>query len=933
MKKTTLILLLLQIVILPRLFAGEEPRKVLDQSDYADWKTLGSHRLSKDGGWLSYEINPQHRGDGWLYLKDVGGGDIDSVARGTNAHFSPNSNFLVFTVKPQADVVRQARVDNEPQPEDSLFIWTFSDMSMEKIERVRSFRTAREESDWIVYHKEEELPEDEEEAEEQENEDENERESDGTELVVYNPVTNEEYSFENVDRYTFSPNGRIVVMTQVEKDSREHVTVRVFNTVDKTDRVIFDDQTGDSGRLTTDDEGEQVAFIFSPDEDDPKVYDLYYWEPGKDEAGIVVDHSSRGMPSGWSVNENGFIEFSGNAERLYFGTAPIPEKEPEDTLLSDEKYRLDVWHYEDPHIQPQQLVQRDNEMRRTYRAVYHIGEERMVQLACEDMPDLNTIQDGDGDIALGSSHLPYRKKTTWSAKNYRDYYLVDVNTGEREQILERDLFHTSLSPDGSYLLNYEYTDSSWYAISVEDGTKKNLTGDIPHEFYNVLNDRPQEPSPYGIAGWVEDESYVLIYDHHDIWKVDPRGGEEPENLTGGYARANNMRFRYIDLEDNDYIGSRETIMLDAFNNDNKQSGFYEIETHRPGTPSQIVMDDVRYYRPSKAEDADILLWRKSTFRMYPDLWLSDMSFGNARKVSNTNPQQDEYRWGDVELVEWVSFTEDTLQGLFYTPDDFDPNDEYPMIVYFYERSSNGLHSHHTPSPSRSTINRSHYLSNGYVIFVPDINPYIEGYPGHTAYNSIVSGTKAMLNRYDFIDRENIGLQGQSWGGYQIAHLITETNMFTAAMAGTPVSNMFSAYGGIRWASGRSRQFQYEETQSRIGGTMWEYPMRYMENSPIFFADKVETPLLMMHNDADGAVPWYQGIEFYMALRRLGSPVWLLNYNDEAHNLRRWPNRMDLDKRMMQFFDHYLKGKPAPVWLEEGIPAVEKGRIDGYEPVE
>jgi dipeptidyl aminopeptidase/acylaminoacyl peptidase len=191
----------------------------------------------------------------------------------------------------------------------------------------------------------------------------------------------------------------------------------------------------------------------------------------------------------------------------------------------------------------------------------------------------------------------------------------------------------------------------------------------------------------------------------------------------------------------------------------------------------------------------------------------------------------------------------------------------------------------------------------------------------------------MVERYPFINRERMALQGQSWGGYQIAYLITRTNMFRAAMAGAPVSNMISAYGGIRWESGRSRQFQYELTQSRIGGTLWEKPLRYIENSPVFYADKIETPLLMMHNDNDGAVPWYQGIEMFMAMRRLEKPVWMLVYNDEGHNLSKWPNRMDLSIRMYQFFDHYLKDKPAPAWLEKGIPAVDKGRVDGYELME
>jgi dipeptidyl aminopeptidase/acylaminoacyl peptidase len=269
-----------------------------------------------------------------------------------------------------------------------------------------------------------------------------------------------------------------------------------------------------------------------------------------------------------------------------------------------------------------------------------------------------------------------------------------------------------------------------------------------------------------------------------------------------------------------------------------------------------------------------------------------------------------------------------LDGLLYTPENLDKSKKYPLLVYFYERSSDRIHSFRHPSPSRSIINPSYCVSNGYVVFVPDI-PYLEGYPGQSAYRAVVSGTLAMTGQFPFIDKENMGIQGQSWGGYQVAYLVTQTNLYKAAMAGAPVSNMTSAYGGIRWGSGMSRMFQYEKTQSRIGGTLWEKPFHYIENSPVFYADKIETPLLIMHNDNDGAVPWYQGIELFVAMRRLGKPAWMLTYNNEEHNLTKWPNRMDLDIRMYQFFDHYLKGAPEPKWMKDGIPAIEKGKNLGY----
>jgi dipeptidyl aminopeptidase/acylaminoacyl peptidase len=300
-------------------------------------------------------------------------------------------------------------------------------------------------------------------------------------------------------------------------------------------------------------------------------------------------------------------------------------------------------------------------------------------------------------------------------------------------------------------------------------------------------------------------------------------------------------------------------------------------------------------------------------------------------ISDANPQQKNYNWGTSELVNWTSLNGKELRGMLIKPEDFNPDKKYPMLVNFYEKSSNGLFRHRAPSAGRSTINYSFYTSRGYVIFNPDVY-YKIGYPGESAYNCVIPGVNSLIEK-GFIDKENIGVQGHSWGGYQIAYLVTRTDIFKAAESGAPVANMISAYGGIRWWTGLSRQFQYEHTQSRIGGTPWEYPMRYIQNSPIFYIDKINTPLLIMHNDADGHVPWYQGIEFFVSLRRLGKPSWFLNYNGEPHWPLKLQNRKDFNIRMAQFFDYYLKAAPKPIWMERGIPAIEKGINEGLELIE
>jgi dipeptidyl aminopeptidase/acylaminoacyl peptidase len=229
---------------------------------------------------------------------------------------------------------------------------------------------------------------------------------------------------------------------------------------------------------------------------------------------------------------------------------------------------------------------------------------------------------------------------------------------------------------------------------------------------------------------------------------------------------------------------------------------------------------------------------------------------------------------------------------------------------------------------RSTIDYHYYTSNGYLVFNPDVW-YEDGYPGESAFNCVMPGITALIEK-GFVDRDRIGAQGHSWGGYQVAYLATRTDLFAAIESGAPVVNMFSAYGGIRWATGLNRSFQYEHTQSRIGATIWESPLRYLENSPLFTMDKVTTPILIMHNDSDGHVPWYQGIEYFIALRRLNKPVWMLNYTGEPHWPQKMPNKKDFQIRMSQFFNHYLKGEPMPVWMKEGVPAIMKEYDLGYD---
>ncbi|MBN1820514.1 MAG: S9 family peptidase [Prolixibacteraceae bacterium] len=903
-------------------------KKPLTFDDYNSWKTLVNKQISDNGKVISYEVNPQ-KGDGILVVHHSG--RIDSLKRGADAQISPEENYIVFKIKQPEDSIRKAKIDKvkkENMPADSLGIFVFKHDSVVVYPEIKSFKIPEEDGNWIALTLKATELKDTTKTKEKKKKD----KQPGDDLVLFNTTNADTTVFRNVTEFFYSkPGNNILLISQMEDSVNTWSKIRMFDTKTATVKTVFDEQ-GWAKKIISDETGSQYGFLYSADTIKEKIYKLYYGTVEETNPEMIVDSYTSGIPIGWSPSENGRIWFSEDGTKLYFCTAESPEHAPKDTIPEDEKPKLDIWNWKDLTLQPQQKLEAAEEKKRTYQAVFFTETHKYIQLADVNIKNVSTILKGDADIALGSDETPYLRASSWTGENNRDYYLIDLRSGIKNQVLT-DQSYVRLSPAGKYLIWYNDSDSSYYAKSTGREKKDTiaLTKKIPVSFYDERHDSPSDPRPYGVAGWADDDRFVFIYDRYDIWKIDPTGEKVPVNISKAFGRRNNTRLRYVRLDrEEEFIPTDKSIILSAFDERTMSSGYFKTTFNAVKDPKLLLVDKYSFSTPVKAKKADKIIWTKEDVKTFPDLWVSDLDFGQAERLSDANPQQKNYIWATVELVEWTTFTGETLQGLLYKPEYFNPDKKYPMIVYFYERSSETMHSHYIPYPSRSTINRTFYPSNGYLVFIPDIT-YKTGYPGQSAYNAIVSGVNYLINTFPFVDKEKMGLQGQSWGGYQTVYLITQTDMFAAAMGGAPVSNMTSAYGGIRWGSGMSRMFQYEHTQSRIGGTLWEKPLLYIENSPVFHAPKINTPLLMMHNDDDGAVPWYQGIEMFVAMRRLNKPAWMLSYNGEPHNLNAtsWANRVDLSKRMFQFFNHYLKGKPMPEWMEKGVPAIEKGENLGY----
>jgi dipeptidyl aminopeptidase/acylaminoacyl peptidase len=524
------------------------------------------------------------------------------------------------------------------------------------------------------------------------------------------------------------------------------------------------------------------------------------------------------MPLDWSPSEFADLSFSENGQYLYFGTNRKPEPAPKDSLLEDEKPMLDIWSWKDAELQPEQKINLEREKKRAYKAVYLVEKKQFVQLGNPTIREVKTIQKGNGQVALGIDPSPYKLESSWMGNSTSDYYLIDIETGDRRMIVQNKTM-AALSPGGNHIVWFDPASGNYFARSTElnSNTVVNLSSSIPVSFSDERWDMPEEPDPYGIAGWSENDKFVFLYDRFDIWRVDLEGIKVPVNATRNYGRKNQLRFRYQKLDpEEEFIDTNKPAIVRGFDERNKSGGYFLADFRYYTDPRMLLMEPYRFEKLAKAKHADVLIWTRENVSESPDLWTGNQQFEHRRKLSDANPQQELFIWPNVRLVHWDSFSGVPLEGLLYYPETIDLDRKYPMVVYFYERNADNLHTYSPPSPSRSTINRTVYASNDYIVFVPDI-VYDGDTPGQAAFDAVVSGTQIISNMFPFIDRKRIGIQGQSWGGYQAAWLITKTDMFAAAMAGAPVSNMTSAYGGIRWGTGLSRMFQYEKSQSRIGG--------------------------------------------------------------------------------------------------------------------
>ena len=879
---------------------AQNASKSLTIDDLVTWQRITDREISDNGKWVACKMEPWE-GDATVYLYAAQGQETATFSPADKFAFSASSGYLVVTQTPgksTVDSLKILKTKEDKMPMNTLVIYSVAGKK-ETIDSLKTFKLA-DEADWIAYQR---------------------GRKDST-LYVRSLDGSKTFQFPTVTDFQFAKKSGMLYYTSAAEGEAGIFTLNP----EKGSPALIKEGKGVFKQTTFDEKGERLAFLYCADKDSSyKALSLWLSEhnaPAKE----IATRGNKAFPAEWVINENGMLQFSKSASRLFFGTSPEP-RQKDTTQLAENRPNVQVWSWDEPVQYTVQNYNKEKDLKKSYQAVYNLGNGSIFQLANEELPNIQLGNEGDAALALLSTSRPYSLSSMWEARTRSDYYTVSLDNGERKQIAKADYGRFRLSPQGKYAYWYGETDSCWYTIALAEGKRYRLTTPESFPAWDEENDVPNHPYAHGAAGWTANDQSLLIYDRYDIWKFDPTAATSPINLTvNGRKEKLSYRLEQLDKEAR-FIDLGKPQLLKGFNETTKGYGFYNARLSAPAAPKTLLAGNYMLRSINKAKNTDDVIYTMETFQQYPDIHYSTLAFKKSVQLTHGDKQQEAFIWGTAELVSWISLDGRPLEGVIYKPANFDPNKKYPMMVNFYERNSETLYNYRMPEPHRSTIDYHLYNSNEYIIFNPDIR-YVDGYPGESCYNCLMPGITMMIAK-GYIDEKGIGAQGHSWGGYQVAYLATRTNLFSAIESGAPVVNMFSAYGGIRWGSGMARSFQYEHTQSRLGATPWSSPLRYLENSPLFTMDKVQTPILIMHNDADGHVPWYQGIEYFVAMKRLGKPCWLLNYTGEPHWPTNMANRIDFQRRMFQFFNHYLKNQKMPKWMSEGVPAVEQPFELGY----
>jgi dipeptidyl aminopeptidase/acylaminoacyl peptidase len=894
-----LLSLLLNIFVLP-LTAQE--KKALTLEDYKEWSRITNTAISPNGMYMTYTYKPNKSDTATFFVHEIEGDTVYSTWNAKTVNFSNDSKWLAFLVEPSETEAKALKKEKKPVS-NSLFLYNLSSQEVDTIEDVQDYQFS-EASNYLAIKKTKSNPD---------------AKHSGTDLIVKDLINGATLNIGNVSGYNFNKPGMLLAyLIDADGDNGNGIYI---NDLDNHRTWALHTGQDTYSQLSWNEQGDRLAALFGGIPKGKVQYNnTLLWVSGL-KAGMnnlgqpmtFVSEKTSDYPANHVISEYYTPQWNDAGTQLFIGI-----KEQQDELKKEDELEanVDVWHWKDEVVQSRQINTANQDRKATFLSVLNLDNKGFVRLETKDMSEVRNNDKSPWVVA--SVDTAYRTKRNMPS-GYADLYRINTQSGATSLISEKVYHDMGISPMGDYAVYSR--DGAVMLYDLESGKTTNITERAGVSFEDKDFDVPVEKPTYGIGGWSGDGNWVMINNQYDIYAFSLKT-EEVVNLTQGIGNEEEIRFRLVQLDpEADTLNIKDPMLLSAYGEWTKKSGFYEVSFGKK--PKALRYADKMLGRPTKAKDANVVIYTEQTFEEFPDYWVTNLSFKKPKKITNANPQISEFKWGQRVLVDYTDKRGNKLQGTLALPADYKKGEKYPMIIYFYQKLSQQHHSFSMPTyddrPHMST-----YASNGYLVLMPDIT-YDEGKPGSSALDDITSSAQKVID-LGYADPERIGLQGHSWGGYQSSFILTQTDMFACVVTGAPLTNLISMYNVEYKRTGNLNGPILEWSQGRMGVSPWDNMELYRSQSPIHQAQNISTPFLILHGTADGAVDWLQGLEYYTTARRLGKEVILLSYPDEPHHLQKEANQKDFQIRMKQYFDYYLKDVPPPVWIKEGVEHLDKKRV-------
>lgn len=917
-------------------------KRPIELTDIMKWKRAASPVATADGEYFAFKIVPVE-GDGEVVLRRVrdgkewkfpvgespagggfgrGGGDLD---------FSDDGKWLAFTIYPGFKEAKQARKTRRTLYNKVALVNIETGKKVE-IEKIRRFAFSGENSGWIALHKYGAAPAGPPAAPPAAGATSAPERPSGSDLILHELATSNQLNIGNVSEFAFDKKGGwLAWVIDAQDRTGNGIQARNMNS-----GAVVPLDSGDAvyKRLNWNEKGDGLAAVKGVEDKafEDKLYSLvaFNFGAGAPQKVAFDPKDDKSFPSGMTISPNRSPEWTDDMGAVVFGIHEVKKKKKapggEKAKEGEEKpapaarkpeedpdpANLVLWHWQDRRLQAQQQVEESRDKNFSYLSIFHLADRKFVRLADDEMRNVTITP--KHRFAIGYDNNGYELMGNLDGQRYQDIYSVDLKTGARKQILRKHRWSYGASPDGTRFLYYDNGHFHIYDLSA--GRSQNITANVPAVFWNQEDDHNVVKPPTFPLGWATDSGSVLLSDGWDIWNVPVQSGKAVNLTVNGKKDSIRYRRRFQLDPDEKGIDLRGPMYVTAYGEWTKKGGIARIDDGKPG-PKMLLWDDASYGSLIKAKNAEKYFYTRETDQDYPDYYLAaDGSLGQGQRLTTVNPQQKDFLWSaGAKLVNYTSAKGDKLQGALFLPANYQPGKSYPTIVYIYEKLSQGMNSY--TFPSANGFNKSVYTSNGYAVLMPDI-VYKVNDPGMSAVWCVLPALKAAIET-GVVDKDRVAIHGHSWGGYQTSFLVTQTEAFRAAIAGAPLTDMISMYNQIYWNTGSGNMSIFESSQGRFTTSPVDNVEAYIRNSPVYHARNVKTPLIILHNDKDGAVDFSQGIEYFNQLRRLQKPVVMFQYKGENHGLRIPANQKDYTVRMKEFFDHQLMGKPAPRWWIEGVP--------------